>query len=111
MGRTVTPYSRQMQQVESGLLEFRRGLRKPDQEVFDDLIRIAKLQVQAGVMASGPYPIDTMLLTMMIDLRKELHRLKKEIITLKENATKTNSIESESRIQSEFESKSAANHT
>ncbi|PJZ53060.1 hypothetical protein [Leptospira adleri] len=79
MGRTVTPYSRQMQQVESGLLEFRRGLRKPDQEVFDDLIRTAKLQVQAGVMASAPYPIDTMLLTMMIDLKKEIQKLRQEI--------------------------------
>ncbi|XDD49350.1 hypothetical protein AB3N59_13160 [Leptospira sp. WS92.C1] len=78
MGRTVTPYSRQMQQVESSLLEFRKGLRKPDQEIFDDLIRTAKLQVQAGVMASGPYPIDTMLLTMMIDLKKEIQILKKE---------------------------------
>ncbi|MCG6192675.1 hypothetical protein LFX25_05415 [Leptospira sp. FAT2] len=79
MGRTVTPYSRQMQQVESGLLEFRRGLRKPDQEIFDDLIRVAKLQVQAGVMASGPYPIDTMLMTMMIHLKKEIHQIKKEM--------------------------------
>ncbi|MBM9500527.1 hypothetical protein JWG44_09735 [Leptospira sp. 201903071] len=83
MGRTVTPYSRQMQQVESGLLEFRRGLRKPDQEVFDDLIRTAKLQVQAGVMASAPYPIDTMLLTMMIDLKKEIQKLKQELNTTK----------------------------
>ncbi|AOP33336.1 hypothetical protein A0128_05430 [Leptospira tipperaryensis] len=83
MGRTVTPYSRQMQQVESGLLEFRRGLRKPDQEVFDDLIRTAKLQVQAGVMASAPYPIDTMLLTMMIDLKKEIQKLKQELSATK----------------------------
>ncbi|MBM9576861.1 hypothetical protein JWG45_06805 [Leptospira sp. 201903070] len=83
MGRTVTPYSRQMQQVESGLLEFRRGLRKPDQEIFDDLIRTAKLQVQAGVMASAPYPIDTMLLTMMIDLKKELQKLKQEMSAVK----------------------------
>ncbi|MBW0433767.1 hypothetical protein DLM76_10140 [Leptospira yasudae] len=83
MGRTVTPYSRQMQQVESGLLEFRRGLRKPDQEIFDDLIRVAKLQVQAGVMASGPYPIDTMLMTMMIHLKKEISKLKQELNELR----------------------------
>ncbi|TGJ98986.1 hypothetical protein EHQ53_10615 [Leptospira langatensis] len=84
MGRTVIPYSRQMQYVESSLGQFRRGLRKPDQEVFDELIRVAKLQVQAGVMASSPYPIDTMLLTMMIDLKKEIFRLKKELESLRE---------------------------
>ncbi|MCG6162146.1 MULTISPECIES: hypothetical protein [Leptospira] len=88
MGRTVTPYSRQMQQVESGLLEFRRGLRKPDQEIFDDLIRVAKLQVQAGVMASGPYPIDTMLMTMMIHLKKEIHQIKKEMSDLQKEKGK-----------------------
>lgn len=83
MGRTVIPYSRQMQYVESSLGQFRRGLRKPDQEVFDELIRTAKLQVQAGVMASSPYPIDTMLLTMMIDLKKEISRLKRELDSLR----------------------------
>ncbi|WP_039947797.1 hypothetical protein [Leptospira fainei] len=83
MGRTVIPYSRQMQQVESSLNEFRRGLRRPDQAIFDELIRIAKMQVQAGVMASSPYPIDSMLLTMVIDLKKETSLLKREIDKLK----------------------------
>ncbi|EQA44874.1 hypothetical protein LEP1GSC050_2277 [Leptospira broomii serovar Hurstbridge str. 5399] len=83
MGRTVIPYSRQMQQVESSLNEFRRGLRRPDQAIFDELIRIAKMQVQAGVMASSPYPIDSMLLTMVIDLKKETSLLKREIEKLK----------------------------
>lgn len=68
-----------MQQVESSLNEFRRGLRKPDQMIFDELIRTAKMQVQAGVMASAPYPIDSMLLTMIIDLKKEISSLKYEL--------------------------------
>ncbi|WP_411822139.1 hypothetical protein [Leptospira sp. 'Mane'] len=85
MGRTVVPYSRQIQQIESNLIEFRRGLRKKDQEVFDELIRDAKLQVQAGVMASSPYPIDSMLLTMVIQLKKEVSSLKTQMEQLKEN--------------------------
>ncbi|EOQ87981.1 hypothetical protein LEP1GSC202_3497 [Leptospira yanagawae serovar Saopaulo str. Sao Paulo = ATCC 700523] len=75
MGRTISPYSRQMLQIEENLSDFRRALRKADQEIFDDLIRISKLQVQAGVMASLPYPIDSMLLSMMIQLKKELNEL------------------------------------
>lgn len=74
-----------MQYIESSLGQYRRGLRKPDQEIFDELIRTAKLQVQAGVMASSPYPIDIMLLTMMIDLKKEILRLKNEIEVLRES--------------------------
>ncbi|PJZ67756.1 hypothetical protein EHQ27_05440 [Leptospira wolffii] len=85
MGRTVIPYSRQMQYVEASLGQFRRGLRKPDQEVFDELMRTARLQVQAGVMASSPYPIDTMLVTMMIDLKKEISRLQKELENLRDS--------------------------
>lgn len=72
MGRTIAPYSRQMLQIEENLSDFRRSLRKSDQEIFDDLIRTAKLQVQAGVMASLPYPIDSMILSMLIETKKKL---------------------------------------
>ncbi|MCG6142233.1 hypothetical protein EHQ23_16990 [Leptospira bourretii] len=77
MGRTIAPYSRQMLQIEENLSDFRRSLRKQDQDIFDDLIRTAKLQVQAGVMASLPYPIDSMILSMLIDLKKEMNEIKK----------------------------------
>ncbi|TGL45963.1 hypothetical protein [Leptospira perdikensis] len=76
MGRTITPYSRQMLQIEENLSDFRKALRKSDQEIFDDLIRTAKLQVQAGVMASLPYPIDSMILSMLIELKKDITKLK-----------------------------------
>ncbi|EMY61023.1 hypothetical protein [Leptospira terpstrae] len=79
MGRTIAPYSRQMLQIEENLSDFRRSLRKSDQEVFDDLIRTAKLQVQAGVMASLPYPIDSMILSMLIETKKEMNELKKSL--------------------------------
>ncbi|PJZ86423.1 hypothetical protein [Leptospira harrisiae] len=79
MGRTIAPYSRQMLQIEENLSDFRRSLRKQDQEIFDDLIRISKLQVQAGVMASLPYPIDSMILSMLIDLKKEVNETKKSL--------------------------------
>lgn len=84
MGRTIAPYSRQVQQIEDSLSEFRRSLRKSDQLIFDDLIRISKMQVQAGVMAASPYPIDSMLLTMMIELKKEMNEIKSTIAKQKE---------------------------
>lgn len=79
MGRTITPYSRQMLQIEENLSDFRKALRKSDQEIFDDLIRTAKLQVQAGVTASLPYPIDSMMLSMLIELKKDITELKKRL--------------------------------
>jgi len=89
MGRTIAPYSRQVLQIEDSLGEFRRALRKSDQEIFDELIRTAKLQVQAGVMAASPYPIDSMLLTMIIQLKKELGTLQKELKQFKETQGKS----------------------
>ncbi|MCW7471539.1 hypothetical protein [Leptospira kanakyensis] len=77
MGRTIAPYSRQMLQIEGNLSDFRRSLRRQDQEIFDELMRTSKLQVQAGVMASLPYPIDSMILSMLIELKKEVNELKK----------------------------------
>jgi hypothetical protein len=85
MGRTIAPYSRQVLQIEDSLGEFRRALRKSDQVIYDELIRTAKLQVQAGVMAASPYPIDSMLLTMIIQLKKEIGVLQLEVNKLKEN--------------------------
>jgi hypothetical protein len=79
MGRTIAPYSRQILQIEDSLSEFRRSLRKVDQEIFDGLIRNSKMQVQTGVMAASPYPIDSMLLTMMIELKKEIIELQKKL--------------------------------
>ncbi|TGK78593.1 hypothetical protein EHQ24_18785 [Leptospira noumeaensis] len=79
MGRTIAPYSRQMLQIEGNLSDFRRSLRRQDQEIFDDLIRTSKLQVQAGVMASLPYPIDSMILSMLIELKKEVNEIKKNL--------------------------------
>ncbi|GBF49655.1 hypothetical protein LPTSP4_11710 [Leptospira ryugenii] len=79
MGRTIAPYSRQILQIEENLSEFRRALRKEDQAIYDELIRSSKLQVQAGVMAASPYPIDSMLLTMVIELKKEIKKLQADI--------------------------------
>ncbi|TGL90112.1 hypothetical protein EHQ68_01380 [Leptospira congkakensis] len=79
MGRTIAPYSRQMLQIEGNLSDFRRSLRRQDQEIFDELMRTSKLQVQAGVMASLPYPIDSMILSMLIELKKEVNEIKKDL--------------------------------
>lgn len=83
MGRTIEPYSIQMKRIEERLRDFRRGLRKADQEAMDTLICSALVQVQAGVMASNPNPLDSMFLSMLIHLQKENELLKKEITNIK----------------------------
>ena len=84
MGRTVSPYSEQMKRMEERLSNFRRALKKPDQEIFDDLIRYAKLLPAAGVMASSPHPFDSMSMSMMLELLKKIQALEKELENLKQ---------------------------
>jgi len=88
MGRTVEPYSRQILRVEERLSDFKRALRKSDQDTFDELIRAAKLNLQAGVMASNPNPLDSMLVSMILSLSKEVKSLQKELRSTKERLDK-----------------------
>jgi hypothetical protein len=80
MGRTVTAYSMVIDQVIRRFDSYRRTLRRPDREAFDDLMRIARMQVQAGVMAQHPNAFDSMSMAMLIHLQREITELKKEKI-------------------------------
>ncbi len=78
MGRTVLPYSREIQALaDERFKEFRRGLPKKHQESFDDIMRIAKNQLAAGVMTSNPYSIETVLLSALVELKTEFTEFKK----------------------------------
>jgi hypothetical protein len=81
MGRTVAPYSLVIEQVLSRFDNFRRTLRREDREAFDELMRIARMQVQAGVMAQHPNAFDSMSMAMLIHLKREVKELKKQIKT------------------------------
>lgn len=77
MGRTVIPYSMVIDQVARRFDGFRKTLRRDDREAFDDLMRIARMQVQAGVMAQHPNAFDSMSMAMLIHLKREMSELKK----------------------------------
>lgn len=74
MGRTVSPYSWQIERLRERFRRFRRALRREDQKLFDDLMLFAKLHVQAGVMAASPNPADTVFLSIMIEQQRLLLR-------------------------------------
>ena len=90
MGRTVMPYSIAIQATLDRLNDFEKALRKDDREIFQELIRSTKTQIQSGVMASNPNPFDSMSMTMHIKTAKklkeaidEIEKLKAEIKSLK----------------------------
>ena len=81
MGRTLPTYNMLiLQELEKDEWKrFRRALRKDDQEVFDELFIAPKTQMQAGAYASNAKPFETMLLCMLIELKKELKVLEQKV--------------------------------
>ncbi|WCL50451.1 hypothetical protein [Leptospira sp. GIMC2001] len=83
MGRTVGPYSRNIQSLaDERFGDFRRGLARKHQEAFDDIMRTAKGHLAAGVMASNPYSIETILLSSLIEVKTTLNDMDKKFAKL-----------------------------
>lgn len=79
MGRTVLPYSHVWEEERSRWLKFRRALRKEDQAHFDRLFESARLHLQAGVYASNPWPLESMLLSMLLEQEKALSTMQERL--------------------------------
>ena len=60
--------------VEAMFALYRRGLRKEDQERLDRLFNMARRQTAAGVMQSDPDPFRTVVLSMLLELLRELEQ-------------------------------------
>ena len=81
MGRTLPTYNMLiLQELEKDEWKrFRQALRKDDQEVFDELFIAPRTQMQAGAYASNARPFETMLLCMLIELKKGLRILEQRV--------------------------------
>ncbi|MDH5719997.1 MAG: hypothetical protein OEZ13_05165 [Spirochaetia bacterium] len=72
MGRTVMPYSMALEKTIARFKNYRRALRKEDRDIFDELMRAAKKQIQSGAMAQNPNAFDSMSMAMLIEIKKTL---------------------------------------
>ena len=84
MGRTVLPYSHVWEEERSRWQKFRRALRKEDQAHFDRLFELARLHIQAGVYASNPWPLESMLLSMLLEHEKAIEALEARLQDIQE---------------------------
>ena len=84
MGRTVLPYSQVWEAERQRWQKFRRALRKEDQAHLDRLFESARLHLQAGVYASNPWPLESMLLSMLLEHQKDLMALEERLQSLEE---------------------------
>jgi hypothetical protein len=79
MGRTVLPFSQVLEREYEDWKKFRRALRREDQQVLDRLFDRARLHVQAGSYASRPWPFETILFSIVLEMEKELVELQAKL--------------------------------
>jgi hypothetical protein len=84
MGRTVLPYSHAWEEERERWRKFRRALRREDQAHLDRLFELARLHLQAGVYAANPWPLESMLMAMLLEHEKALSRLEERLEELAE---------------------------
>ncbi len=76
MGRTVPTYRLHTESILNEWMDYRRALRERDREVFDELMYKARLHASAGSYSAHLDPVATMLLSILLEIQKEIRSLK-----------------------------------
>ena len=84
MGRTLPSITQAFMQEEAAFARFRRALRRSDQLALDDLFAAARQHLSAAAYASHALPMETFLLSMLLEQHKEVLRLRRELDELRE---------------------------
>jgi hypothetical protein len=79
MGRTVATMTQVVDQEAANFRQFRRALRKEDQEIFDRLFAAARHHAAPGAYQSHASPFETILLAMLLELGKAVVGLQRRL--------------------------------
>lgn len=76
MGRTLPSITMEFMQEQEAFSRFRRALRRSDQLALDDLFAAARNHLAAAAYAANALPMETFLLSMLLEEHKEVMRLR-----------------------------------
>lgn len=79
MGKTVPSATQLVKLKQKELSEFRKALRKEDRKILDRLFSYAKKHSQAIGNAPSVYPMEIILFGILIEIEKQIQRIKDEI--------------------------------
>jgi hypothetical protein len=82
MGRTVPTFTNIIDSEIASWSKYRRGLRKDDQEIFDDIFRSAKLHLAENFYAMRTIPFESIVVSIAVEQRKLIKRLHERILQL-----------------------------
>jgi hypothetical protein len=83
MGRTVPTFTNVIDAELASWSKFRRGLRKDDQEAFDDVFRAARLHLAENFYAMRTIPFESLMMSIVVEQQKTIRRLEEELQKLK----------------------------
>jgi hypothetical protein len=86
MGRTVATMTQVVDQEAANFRQFRRALRKEDQEIFDRLFAAARHHAAPAAYQSHASPFETILLAMLLELGKAVVGLQRRLAELEPGA-------------------------
>jgi len=78
MGRTLPSATQLIRREYAEWSEFRRSLRAEDRKAFDRLFARAKKHAHSVGMAGRPYPLEAVLMAILVELEKEIQELRSE---------------------------------
>jgi hypothetical protein len=87
MGRTVPTFTNIIDSEMASWSKYRRGLRREDQELFDDVFRSAKLHLAENFYAMRTIPFESIAMSIAVEQRKLIKRLHDRILRLEEQLT------------------------
>ena len=82
MGRTVPTFTNIIDSELASWSKFRRGLRKEDQDLFDDLFRAAKRHLAENFYAMRTIPFESIVMSIVLEQRKLIKQLETRIARL-----------------------------
>ena len=76
MGRTLPSITQSLSEEQSAYTRFRRALRRSDQLALDELFVSSRQHLAAAAYAANALPMETFLLSMLLEEHKETIRLR-----------------------------------
>ncbi|MBI3193986.1 MAG: hypothetical protein HYZ34_05875 [Ignavibacteriae bacterium] len=87
MGRTVPTFTNIIDSEISSWSKYRRGLRKQDQRVFDDMFRAAKKHLAENFYAMRTIPFESIIVSIALEQHKQIKFLEQHVLQLQEKLT------------------------
>ena len=79
MGRTAPTFTNIIDSEIASWSKFRRGLRREDQELFDDIFRAAKRHLAENFYAMRTIPFESIIMSIVLEQNKRIRQLQDQI--------------------------------